>query len=450
MKRSVEKKKVIVAGMGKSGVAAALLLKEMGAEVKASDNRDDDVVRESTRILRAAGVECGVGEQGGALIEGADLLVVSPGVGGDAAVVSAAREMGVEVAGEIELAYWFWPGGVIAVTGTNGKTTTAHMIKAILDSAGMRSVLTGNIGYPFSSAVLEHGDAGLAILELSSFQLEHISLFHPGTALLLNLAPDHLDRYGDVREYYAFKLAIFSNLERGDRAVFRWEERELIEPLLSRNGATGLTFGLEGGGLTISGDDVTLDGERIFSLVGFGLRGRHNLENALAAAAAADACGVERDIIEMSLRSFEGLPHRLEHMGTYGGIDFYNDSKSTNLDAMLKALSSFSGMLILIAGGKDKGEDYGAVREAVVARARAVFLIGESRDAMKEALSGCCEAVACGSLDEAAAAASALAVKGDTVLLSPGCSSLDMYGGFEERGDHFKRIIRNLRGVDDE
>ena len=447
MKRSVEGKKAVVAGMGKSGTAAALLLKEMGAEVKASDIRNDDAVRENVRILRAACIECEVGEQGGALLDGVDLLVVSPGVGRDSAVVSAARERGVEVAGEIELACWFWPGEVIAVTGTNGKTTAAHMIKAILDSAGISSVLAGNMGYPFSRAVLERGDAGLAVLEVSSFQLEHIRLFHPRVAVLLNLAPDHLDRYDGVREYYAFKLPIFSNQTPGDWAVFRWSEKEFLEQIISGTGATEMTFGLEGGRLTLSGDDVTLDGERMLGLRGFGLRGRHNLENALAAAAVAIACGVSGEDIEKSLRSFRGLAHRLDMVGTRRGVAFYNDSKATNLDAMLKALLSFASPVILIAGGKDKGEDYGSVSGELRSRAKAVFLIGESRSAMAGALSGCREVVTCASLDEAVAGAAARAERGDIVLLSPGCSSLDMYGGFDERGDHFIRIISNLRGV---
>ena len=324
------------------------------------------------------------------------------------------------------------------------------MLKAVLDGAGMSSVLAGNIGYPFSRAVIEHEAADLVIVEVSSFQLEHIKLFRPDVALLLNLAPDHLDRYADVAEYYAVKLRVFSCQGAGDRAVFRWDERGAVLPLVEETGARQMTFGLGGGRLTADGDDVMLDGERFISLAGLALPGAHNVENALAAAAGALACGVERGSIGKPIRSFRGLPHRLEFIGKYRGVSYYNDSKATNLDAMLKALSSFTAPVLLIAGGEDKGEDYASVGEALGRRVRAAFLLGESRDAMGAAISARCEVVPCRDLEEAAASAAAAAVEGDIVLLSPGCSSLDMYRSFEARGDHFREIILNLRGGDDE
>lgn len=450
MKRSVEGKRVVVAGLGSSGAAASLLLREMGALVTASDVKSDPAIRRRCADLERAGIECRVGEQGRELLRGADMVVLSPGIGPGSEVTKAANGMGVEIVGEIELASWFWPGKVAAVTGTNGKTTTACMLKAIMDADGREAVLAGNMGYPFSRAVVEQPAAEIAIVEVSSFQMEHAELFHADAALLLNLAPDHLDRYADTGEYYGFKLRLFSNQGPGDTAVFRAAESDTVLPVLRGSGARRMTFGLGGGRLSFHGGAVTLDGERFVDLGGFRLQGDHNIENALAAAAAGLSLGAGRKSIESALLSFEGLPHRLEFIGTYRGVSFYNDSKATNLAAMLGALSSFSSRVLLIAGGKDKGEDYSSVREAVGGSVRTAFLLGETAGAMEEALAGCCEVVRCPGMDAAVNAASSAAGCGDTVLLSPGCSSLDMYGSFEERGDHFKKTVLDLRGGDHE
>lgn len=423
----------LVVGLARSGIAAALALHARGEEVVGCDSGAPDVGR-----LRAAGVETHLDGPGTDLLPRARVLVKSPGVPQDAPVVDAARARGVPVLGELEVAWRLIPNEFVAVTGTNGKTTTTELIGHIHREAALPVAVAGNVGTALSSLVGELAPDATVVCEASSFQLEDTDAFAPEAAVLLNLAEDHLDRHGTFDAYVEAKLRVFSRQGNDDVAV-----APLGLPVSDLGGcARRVCFG-DGAGAELSfragqlwwGEEPLLRAEEIR------IRGPHNRLNAMAAAAVTLARGVDPDAVRAALRSFPGVAHRLEEVVTRDGVLYVNDSKATNVDAALVALRSFTAGVHLIAGGRGKGGGYADLREEVAGRCRAVYAIGEAAEAIAADVEGAGVPVhLCGDLERAVAAARAAAQAGDTVLLSPACASFDQYQSFEARGEHFRAL----------
>jgi UDP-N-acetylmuramoylalanine--D-glutamate ligase len=447
----VRGKKVLILGIGASGSAAARLLARRGALVRCSDSdRGADVVRRGDE-LKAIGCLVELGGHTEEFARGVDLVVISPGIAPSIPVVKSLEHRGVPVLSELEVASEFCRRPVIAVTGTNGKTTTVTLIERMLTAAGRRAVACGNIGRPFSACVGTEGEAEVVVLEVSSFQLERIRDFRPWIAVVLNVADDHCDRYRTMEDYARAKARIFMNQGAGDWAIVRADERERWERLGAGHAQSVFPFSAS----VCLEEGASLDGVRLVLAQGgrkvticqrddVRLPGGHNIENVLAAAAAAWICDVGMESVRRALRDFSGLPHRMETVGSWNGVSFINDSKATNPDAVLRALRSMGGPVVLIAGGKEKGFDYSVLRDEVSRTVKAAVLIGEAREKMQHDLGGAAETVLAAGLADAVRKAVGLAAPGDTVLLSPSCSSYDMFRNFEERGEEFKRIVREI------
>jgi UDP-N-acetylmuramoylalanine--D-glutamate ligase len=403
------------------------------------------------RTYAERGVRFGVGPAAFAELAGMDEIILSPGVNGRQERFDPLRRSGIEILSEIEFAFRRITNDVVAVTGTNGKSTTVSLIHHMFSRSGRPSVLAGNIGQPFIAEVGRIPAGAVVVLELSSFQLEEIERFRPRVAALLNITPDHLDRYPDMDAYVAAKLKLFANQSDSDSMVLN-EDDPLLTALprpLGRGRALGFSRRRPvPGGCGLDGDRVVLDvaGRSAFSLRRNPLRGVHNLENILAAALACHALGVEAAAIEEALATFTGLAHRMERVGAVGGVEFVNDSKATNVDAALKSLLSFDGNLVIILGGKDKGSDYTALAEPLRERAVRILLIGKAAPtiaAQLPALADRFEFVA--DLAEAVEKGhQALAGSGGTVLLAPACASFDMFDNFEHRGDVFRGEVQRF------
>jgi UDP-N-acetylmuramoylalanine--D-glutamate ligase len=424
----------LVVGLARSGVAAALALRARGEEVIGSDTGTPDVGR-----LREAGVEVHVDASGEHLAARARTVIKSPGVPQDAPIIAASRRRGLAILGELELAWRLLGNEFIAVTGTNGKTTTTEWIGHIHREASLPVAVAGNVGTAATSLIGSVPGTATVVLEASSFQLEDVDAFAPEAAVLLNLSPDHLDRHADYEDYVAAKLRIFARQGNDDVAV---APRDLAVEDLG-GCARRVTFG-SGPGAELSDRAGYLwwAEEPLLPVEEVGLPGAHNRENAMAAAAVCLARGVSADAVRAGLRSFAGVRHRLETIVRRDGVDFVNDSKATNVASTLVALRAYAGGVHLIAGGRGKSQDFRELAPAVAERCRAVYLIGEAAEEIGRALAGTDVPVRqCGELAGAVAAASAAARAGDTVLLSPACASYDQYPDFEARGDHFRALV---------
>jgi UDP-N-acetylmuramoylalanine--D-glutamate ligase len=418
----------LVVGLRRSGLAACAAIARVwpGAEIGAADARTDVDVSG----LAALGVDVHLG--GGVVpVDGLTALVKSPGVPGEAPQVAAARAAGVPVWSEVELAARMLPNPIAGVTGTNGKTTTTHLVGAMLRAGGLDCEVAGNVGRPLSELAGRVGEDVWIACELSSFQLEDIDRLRCRVAVVLNLTPDHLDRHGDMDAYVGCKLRIFENQLAGDTAVLNGDD-----PLLR-------VAALPGAGERVwftAADRGSIDWEHAR------LRGEHNLENALAAAAVARAAGVGGDAIDAALRGFEAPPHRLETVARGGGVEWVNDSKATNPDATIKALTAFDAGVHLILGGSLKGGSFEPLARAVATGpVVCCYLIGAATDALAEALAGAgARHRRCQTLERAVAAAAAATKAGDTVLLSPACASFDQFRDYEHRGDRFRELARGM------
>ncbi|RLA85449.1 MAG: UDP-N-acetylmuramoyl-L-alanine--D-glutamate ligase [Deltaproteobacteria bacterium] len=446
---TLEGKRVIVVGMGRSGQAASKLLKAKGAEVLVTDMRPEGEVAAAKGELEALGIEVKAGGYDPDVFKGVSLVVLSPGVDPKEALWQGLREEGIEVVGELELASWWVSEPIIAVTGTNGKSTTTSLIGHLLRMAGKRIFVGGNIGAPLSEYVLDGERADLLVLEVSSFQLETIRGFRPHISVFLNISQDHLDRHRDFREYLLAKARIFENQREDDFAVLNRDDPR-IWGLIPGIRARPIPFSRmkTQEGVFVDGDSIrwSLSGEEgEISLGGLPLMGPHNLENIMASLAVALICGVGREGIEEALRSFEPLPHRLQFVGEFRGVSFYDDSKATNPDATLRALEAFSRPVVLIAGGLNKGLDLGVLREGAD-RLRAIVTMGESASRLEEVLGKEVPAVRACSMDDAVRKAFLLARPGDIVLLSPACASFDMFRDYKHRGEAFQEAVRRLKG----
>lgn len=457
-------KRYHVVGIGRSGVAAANLLKTLGADVGISDKNNGAMLGDYIQGI-VAGIDIFSRSQGPELIDGIDCLVLSPGVPADSGMVTEARRRSVEVIGEIELAYRVFRRladragfgvGWYGITGTNGKSTTATLLYEMLKKSGGRCVLAGNIGNPLSGEALnifrnlQDGALDISsidiVLELSSFQLETVTEFRLDISALLNITDDHLDRYEDFHHYSRAKGKIFINQGEGDYAVINADD-ETVLGLLGACGARKLFVSavkevdgayIKAGKIyfkTASGAEESVDVSEIRIV------GTHNIYNAATASLMASLAGISEEDILSALKEFPGLEHRLEFAGEIEGVTFYNDSKGTNVGAVIKSLESFDGGVVLIAGGRDKNGDFSLLVPYVKDRVKKIVVIGEAADKMKEALGHVVRTEHAGTLEEAVAVAYGTAEKGDTVLLSPACASFDMFQSFEDRGERFKNIV---------
>ena len=442
-------KMVAVIGARKSGTAAARLLNKVGADVLLSDQNESPPATKNLSELERLGVATEFGGHS-EKIYASDMMVVSPGVPQNAGAIRRASEKEIPVVSEIELASWFTDLPIVAVTGSNGKTTTTAMLAEMCAKDKFTPFLAGNIGIPFSETVASILDAqpenGVHILEISSFQMEHIRHFRPKVAVLLNLSADHLDRYSSMAEYAAAKIRIIENMTADDTVVFNSDDLQLSEMI--HTPAQLIPFALAGHSDSFFSVNETKVYDEANEILIYkkdvSLPGVHNLANFLAAATACRLLDVTVEAIQDVMQTFSGVPHRLEHVRTFDGVDYYNDSKATNIDSVKVSLDSFPGPVILIMGGRDKGANFRELHPFLAGKVKQIIVLGEAADRIQESLSPIPPSIRAHSLDSAVSLAHDYSASGDTVLLAPGCASFDMFANFEERGDCFKQGVNAL------
>jgi len=443
-------KRVLVVGLGKSGVASALFLKLRGARVTVSDTKTEDELRAEIPVLLDHGITVETGEHGERTFHGQDLIVVSPGVSVDALPIVQARTSGEPIIGEIELAAQFLPGRIVAITGSNGKTTTTTLTGEILTAGGLPTLVGGNIGTPAISLVERAKPDHIIVLEVSSFQLETIQTFRPKMAVILNITPDHLDRHRTFAAYAGAKARIFENQQADDFAVLNADDPNcvaLAEGIRAHICWFSRKKEVQQGASVQDGRIGFRDagGKREIMLVSeIPLKGAHNLENVLAAICAGALMGVKPEHIRRAVQQFKAVEHRLEYVATIRGVDYYNDSKATNVDATIKALESFPANIHLILGGKDKGSDYTVLNDLLRERVKRVYTIGAAAEKIESHIKGAAEIVPAETLDDAVRRAAAVAQAGDVVLLAPACASFDQFDNYEHRGRVFKEVVHTL------
>ncbi len=475
--KEVKGKRVTIVGLARSGVGAANLLSLMGADVTVTDIKQEDKLESYIQNINKE-VKLILGSHPDYLFKDSDLVVVSPGVPLDISPLSLARARGIPIIGELELAYRIIMSvneeeqlincnkGFLAVTGTNGKSTTTTLLDFMINKGGFKSILGGNIGNALTEEILRLASikdnkktVDFVVVEVSSFQLEAIDKFKPVVASLLNITPDHLDRYHSMKEYIDAKSRIFMNQTEEDYLVLNYDDDETkklyysklesIKPQVyffsRKNEVKGLY--LKDGYIYCNIPDIF--GEKIpFSLINTGeirIKGVHNLENAMAASAMALLAGCPVNAVIDSLKEFGGLEHRLEFVRELNGVSYINDSKGTNVAAVMKSLEGFKSPVILIAGGRDKAGDFSALKDLVKDKVKSLILIGEASGKIKKALGDFVKTHMAASLKDAVEIAQREAEKGDVVLLSPACASFDMFRDFEDRGRQFKDIVRKLK-----
>jgi UDP-N-acetylmuramoylalanine--D-glutamate ligase len=447
-------KRVLVVGLGKSGVASALFLKAHGARVTVSDTKSGDDLRNEIPVLLDHGITVETGGHGERTFQGQDLIVVSPGVPIDAPPLAQARSLGESVIGEIELAAQFLPGPIIAITGSNGKTTTTTLTGEIMAAGGFPTLVGGNIGTPAISLAERATRDSVIVLEVSSFQLETIQTFRPKVSVVLNVTPDHLDRHRTFDAYVNAKARIFENQRGDDFTVLNADDPTCVS-MAARTKAQVFWFSrqkeVERGAWVREGAVLFRDsrGQReILQVSDIPLKGAHNLENVLAAVCAGALMGCAPEKIRQAVANFKAVEHRLEFVATIRGVDYYNDSKATNVDATIKALESFPANIHLILGGKDKGSDYSVLNDLLRQRVKRVYTIGAAAAKIESQIvstkNGGPELIHAETLENAIRKASTIAQPGDIVLLAPACASFDQFKNYEQRGGLFKEIVRSL------
>jgi len=446
----VANKNVLVVGLGKSGVASALFLKSRGAHVTVSDSKPREQFSSELSLLLDHGIAIETGGHGERTFRGQDLIVVSPGVPFDAPLLQQARAMGETVIGEIELAAQFFPGRTIAITGSNGKTTTTALTGEIIAAGGFHTLVGGNIGTPAISLVDQATPETIAVLEVSSFQLETIQSYRPYIAVILNITPDHLDRHRTFAAYSAAKARIFENQQQDDLAVLNADDPTCVN-LADAVKLNVFWFSrkkeVEQGALVRDGHIFFRDGndeKEIMPLAEISLKGAHNVENVLAAASVAMLMRCDLGQIRKTIREFKAVEHRLEYVATIRGVEFYNDSKATNVDATIKAIESFPANIHLILGGKDKGGDYSVLNDLLRRRVKAVYTIGAAAEKIESQIKNTVEILHVETLDAAVKSAAKAAQPGDIVLLAPACASFDQFQNYEHRGRAFKELVKAL------
>jgi len=447
-------KKVLVVGLGKSGLAAALFLRHKGAHVTVSDVRSAEALAKDVPALLEEGIMVEAGGHGLLTFRRQDLIVVSPGVPLDTPELMQVKGFGLPIIGEVELAARFLKGRMLAITGSNGKTTTTALVGEILEKSGVPTLVGGNIGVPVIDLVERSNENTWSVVEISSFQLESTVEFHPKIAVILNITPDHLDRHGSFENYVRAKERIFAAMDEHDCVVLNADNAPTAEAA-TRTLARTFWFSLERavdqgawlqeGSLVFRGSKNG-DIEQIVPLKSIPLKGSHNVENVLAAVVASRLAGVPGEVIRRGVESFQAVEHRLEFVATLNGVDFYNDSKATNVDATAKAIAAFSSGVHLIMGGKDKGSPYTILGDLLRERVRAVYTIGSAAGKIESQLRGMVPILACETLEKAVSEAATAAHPGEVVLLAPACSSYDQFENYEHRGRVFKELVGERRG----
>jgi UDP-N-acetylmuramoylalanine--D-glutamate ligase len=446
--------RVVVAGAARSGVALARFLLSRGAKVTISDQRQARDLGPEVAALGQEGAGFEFGRHDEKTFTGADLVAVSPGVPLAIAPIAAARKAGVRVVAEVEVASWFLEGTLVGITGSNGKSTTTSLAGHILARAGRNAVACGNLGTPLIEMVEEDSPDRVYVVELSSFQLEGIETFRPHVAVLLNLSPDHQDRYPDMPAYYAAKGRIFMNQAASDHAILNQDDplvTSLARGIPARRHHFSRGEAVPEGATVREGREIVLiENGRTTVVMPLGdvpLFGVHNQENVLAALLAARLCGITAAQAADGIRSFRGLPHRLEKVRDLDGVAWFNDSKATNVGAVAPSVRSFPGGIVLIMGGKDKGGAFADLEPLIRERVTTLILLGQARESIARQVGPVVPILLVEGMEEAVPAARAAAKPGGVVLLAPGCASFDQYPGFEARGDHFRRLVNDLPGA---
>jgi UDP-N-acetylmuramoylalanine--D-glutamate ligase len=445
----LQNKRVLVVGLGKSGVASALFLKSRGARVTVSDSKPEAELRNEILLLLDHGITVETGGHGDRTFRGQDLIVVSPGVPFDAPQLEQARALGEPVIGEVELAAQFLPGPIVAITGANGKTTTTTLAGEIIAAGKFHTLVGGNIGTPAISFADQANANTWTVLEVSSFQLETIVSFRPRIAVVLNITPDHLDRHKTFANYVDAKARIFKNQQPDDFAVLNADD-PTTSGLANRTKAQLFWFSrkkeVEKGAFVRGGQILFRDGKserEIMPLAEIPLKGAHNLENVLAGVSIGMLAGCQPAQIRDAVRNFKAVEHRLEFVAKVAGVDYYNDSKATNVDATIKALESFPANIHLILGGKDKGSDYSVLNDLLRERVKRVYTIGAAAPKIESQIAGA-EVIPSQTLENAIRRARESAAAGDVVLLAPACASFDQFENYEHRGRVFKELVHSL------
>lgn len=448
-------KKVLVVGLGKSGLAASLFLRRKGAQVTVSDIRSADALGKAMPALLEEGIAVEAGGHGLLTFRRQDLIVVSPGVPLNTPELVQVKAFGLPILGEIELASQYLKGKTLAITGSNGKTTTTSLCGEILEAGKLPVQVGGNIGVPVIALVDDSRDDGWSVLELSSFQLETTEQFRPDVAVILNVTPDHLDRHGSFENYAAAKERIFANQTAEDALVLNADD-DVTARMAARAKSRIFWFSrkrvVRQGAFVHEGAVVFRASEQaapefILKIEDIPLKGDHNIENVLAAACAARLAGVAPEAIRKAVESFKAVEHRLEFVANINGVEYYNDSKATNVDAASKAIAAFKGGIHLILGGKDKGSDYRQLRSLLEERVKTVYTIGAAAEKIEAHISGSVPVVSAGTLDQAVVKASEAAKPGEIVLLAPACSSFDQFENYEHRGQVFKELVHARQGI---
>jgi UDP-N-acetylmuramoylalanine--D-glutamate ligase len=447
---------ITIIGAARSGVAAAKLLKRKGCNVFLSDaTGQDKIAPEFLEEIRKNEISYELGRHSERVYE-ADVIIVSPGVPQNSEVIQNALKKGIEVVSEIEAASWYCKGKVIAITGTNGKTTTTTLIGEIFKDAGYKTFVCGNIGIAFSDIVDQADEKSIIVLETSSFQLDNIKTFRPFISILLNITPDHLDRYESFEKYTESKMRIAENQDKNDYFVFNYDDE-----LVKNSAKTKMNVNQAAFSLTPSVKESTANGayldnfdliyyyymgeENVIDTQKLIIKGQHNVYNAMASVISAKIFGIEKEYIKKTLQNFKGVEHRLEFVRTLKGIKYYNDSKATNVNSVWYALKGFNEPLILILGGKDKGNDYSQIEAEVKQHVKHIIAIGESKQKVYDYFKDILPVTKAGSMEDAINKASANASTDEVVLLSPACASFDMFDNYEHRGTEFKRIVNSLK-----
>ncbi|MBI3377873.1 MAG: UDP-N-acetylmuramoyl-L-alanine--D-glutamate ligase [Nitrospirae bacterium] len=480
----IKDKNILVFGLAESGVGASNLLARFGAKVTVTDSKPKEaLIKYVERLLPAVRLSLGGHPDG--ILRGVDMIVLSPGVPPDIQPLKKAKEMGIRIIGELELAYQvinskfkIQSSKFLAITGTNGKSTTTTLLNEMLNKGGFRTILGGNIGNALTEEIFglvrsqktdddflitlnsQLSTLNYVVVEVSSFQLEAIEMFRPAGAAILNITPDHMDRYHSMEKYKDAKAQIFANQREGDFLVLNADDIETMRLydsrfkiqdsrlpdvyFFSRKKAVEGVYFKDGVIYSNFNSSLLTLNSQLIRADEINIKGVHNMENAMAASAMALLAGCPAEAVVSALKDFEGLEHRLELVREFEGVDYINDSKGTNVDAVVKSLESFSRPVILIAGGRDKDGDFSLLSSLIKSRVKKLVLIGEAREKIKEFLGGLTETIFADNLEEAVMLARKSASKGDVVLLSPACASFDMFRDYKDRGKQFKKIVKGL------
>ncbi|MBT3180947.1 MAG: UDP-N-acetylmuramoyl-L-alanine--D-glutamate ligase [Deltaproteobacteria bacterium] len=451
------RKKIVVVGLGKSGIATARYLCKQGASVVVSDQKAADQLVKECEALKGCDVQFSLGKNDPALFLGVDLIALSPGVPTTIPGLKEARAVGTDVVGDMEIASWKMDKPIVAITGTNGKTTTTSLTGHLLKHAGIKAVVGGNIGEPILDLMEEIEESDVVVLEMSSFQIETSPSLKPKIAAILNITPDHLDRHSSFEEYISCKAKLFERVIDGGSGIYNAGDDRVAQSILASKcnlfpfDAAGQLFSKENlkeGRAWFDGSNLCVwpYGGRVekYALEGVPLKGVHNRENMLTALSICEILGAEPALLLEGLKSFKGLPHRMEYVNEINGISFFNDSKGTNVGATQRALEQFAEPVVLIAGGLAKGADLSSLKGMISERVKALVLIGESQDEMASLFEGCASIKKATSMEDAVSKAYASAEPGDVILLSPACASFDMFKNYAHRGEMFINSVDNI------